>query len=57
MLAPRDGRILFIAGQIGRDAHGQIVSGFVAQMSQALENVIQVVRQAGGQPEDVGQMT
>lgn len=58
MLAPKAGRVLFVAGQIGRDKHGEIVpGGFVAQMSQALENVISVVREAGGQPDDIGQMT
>lgn len=58
MLAPKQGRVLFVAGQVGRDEHGAMVSGgLVAQMGQALENVITVVREAGGQPEDIGQMT
>ena len=58
MFAPKDGRVLFIAGQIGRAENGQMVDGgFVAQLSQALQNVITVVREAGGQPEDIGQMT
>lgn len=58
MLAPVGGRLLFVAGQIGWDAHGQFVGpGFVEQFAKALENALVVVREAGGGPENVARMT
>lgn len=43
------GSILFVAGQIGWDNQQRIVSDdFVEQFAQALENVLAVVREAGG---------
>lgn len=52
------GRILFVAGQIGWDREGRLVSDvFSAQFAQALENVVAVVRAAGGQPEHIGRLT
>ena len=43
------GRILYIAGQIGWDQDARIVSpDFATQFLQALDNVIDVVREAGG---------
>lgn len=58
MLASAGGRILFVAGQVGSDRTGQVEpSGFVEQFSRALENVLTVVRDAGGGPEDIGRLT
>lgn len=52
------GRILFIAGQIGWDRDGRVVSDdFVAQFDQALGNVVDVLREAGGGPEHIGRFT
>jgi enamine deaminase RidA (YjgF/YER057c/UK114 family) len=52
------GRTLFVAGQIGWDAAGQFHSDDLAeQFAQALDNVIAVVRAAGGGPEDIARMT
>jgi enamine deaminase RidA (YjgF/YER057c/UK114 family) len=52
------GEILFVAGQIGWDAAARIVSDdFVAQFAQALDNVLAVVRAAGGAPESVARLT
>lgn len=52
------GRILFVAGQIGWDAHARIVSNeFAAQFRQALINVLDVVKEAGGGPENIGRFT
>jgi enamine deaminase RidA (YjgF/YER057c/UK114 family) len=43
------GRLLFVAGQIGWDRERRIVSDdFADQFAQALENVLAVVRKAGG---------
>ena len=58
MLAPAGGRLLFVAGQIGWDAQGQFVSqDFAEQFGKALANALEVVREAGGGPENVARMT
>ncbi len=52
------GELLFVAGQVGWDAQECMVSDdFVAQFAQALDNVLAVVRAAGGAPESVGRLT
>ena len=50
MLAEKGGRILFVAGQIVP------VGDFVSQWDAALDRVLEVVRAAGGKPEDIGRM-
>ena len=51
------GSLLFVAGQIGWNRDSRIVSdGFAEQFAQALENVLAVVRQAGGQAENIGRL-
>src|SRR6266705_1622166 len=51
------GRLLFIAGQIGWDQHQQITSNdLVAQFDQALTNVLTVVTEAGGKPEQIARL-
>ena len=58
MLAPAGGRLLFIAGQIAADASGRLrAEGFVEQFAEALKNVLTIVRDAGGEPSDIGQLT
>jgi NAD(P)-dependent dehydrogenase (short-subunit alcohol dehydrogenase family) len=58
MLAQVGGRILFIAGQTARDGSGKVsAADFVPQFDRALGNVLAVVRQAGGKPEDIGRFT
>jgi enamine deaminase RidA (YjgF/YER057c/UK114 family) len=52
------GTILFVAGQVGWDRAGRLVStDFVAQFAQALDNVLAVVREAGGEPACLGRLT
>jgi enamine deaminase RidA (YjgF/YER057c/UK114 family) len=52
------GRQIFVAGQIGWDAQGRIVSAsLAAQVKQALENVCAVLGQAGARPEHVVRLT
>ena len=52
------GRILFVAGQVGWNAHSEIVShSFVEQFDQALANVLAVVSEAGGTPESLMRLT
>jgi NAD(P)-dependent dehydrogenase (short-subunit alcohol dehydrogenase family)/enamine deaminase RidA (YjgF/YER057c/UK114 family) len=58
MLAQQGGRILFIAGQTARDGTGKLLAGdLVSQFDRALDNVLVVLRQAGGEPSDVGRFT
>ncbi|HEY4121394.1 MAG TPA: RidA family protein, partial [Byssovorax sp.] len=52
------GPTLFVAGQIGWRPDGAFASDDLAeQFAQALDNVIAVVRAAGGAPESVAKMT
>ena len=52
------GTMLFVAGQIGWDGEGRLVStDFVPQFARALDNVLAVVREAGGGPTCVGRLT
>jgi enamine deaminase RidA (YjgF/YER057c/UK114 family) len=48
---------LHVGGQIGWDTNYIVASGFVPQFAKALDNVLAVVRAAGGKPEDVASMT
>ncbi len=58
MLAPAGGRLLFVAGQVGWDQDQTIVEGgFAEQFAQALRNVVTVVREAGGGPSNLGNLT
>ena len=52
------GRMLFVAGQIGWNANAEIVSDrFVDQFDQAMANVLEVVAAAGGSAESVARLT
>jgi enamine deaminase RidA (YjgF/YER057c/UK114 family) len=52
------GRMLFIAGMIGWDAQGQFPGDdFAQQARQALRNIADVLREAGGQPDNIVRMT
>lgn len=58
MLAQAGGRTLFIAGQTARDGSGKVPpADFVSQFDAALGNVLVVLGQAGGVPEDIGRFT
>ena len=51
------GRLLFIAGQIAWNQQQQIVSAdLVEQFDQALANVIIVLTEAGGRPEQIARL-
>ena len=53
-----EGRLVFVAGMIGSNAAGRIESdGFVAQVRQALANVLAVLAEAGGAAEHICRMT
>lgn len=58
MLAPRAGRILFVAGQAPSDETGAVdAADFVTQFSLSLARAIRVVEEAGGNVEDIGRLT
>jgi len=51
------GRLLFIAGQIAWDKHQQVVSeDLVEQFDRALLNVLTVLAEAGGQPQQIARL-
>ena len=51
-------RLVFLAGQIGMDRDGKVVSGgVVAQFEQALANLLTALAAAGGRPEDLVSLT
>jgi enamine deaminase RidA (YjgF/YER057c/UK114 family) len=52
------GRQVFVAGMIGWDAQGQFHSDdLVAQVRQALQNVVEVLAEASAKPEHIVRMT
>jgi len=58
LLAPAGGRLLFVAGQTARLEQGRVPAGsFVEQFGQALDNILPVVHDAGGDATDIGRFT
>jgi enamine deaminase RidA (YjgF/YER057c/UK114 family) len=52
------GRTVFLAGQVGMDRDGKVVSGgVVAQFEQALANLLTALAAAGGQSGDLVSLT
>jgi len=52
------GRMVFLAGQIGMDAGGNLVDGgIVPQFERALANLLTALAAAGGQPADLASLT
>ncbi|MGB7925237.1 MAG: RidA family protein [Pyrinomonadaceae bacterium] len=57
VLSAHGGPLLFIAGQIAWDEQQKIASAdFVEQFDRALGNVIAVVAEAGGRPEQIARL-
>jgi enamine deaminase RidA (YjgF/YER057c/UK114 family) len=53
-----EGRMLFVGGQIGWNANQEFeTDDFIGQMSQALENILAVVKEAGGEASDITRLT
>jgi enamine deaminase RidA (YjgF/YER057c/UK114 family) len=51
-------RMVFLAGQVGMDREGRVVSGgVVAQFEQALANLLTALGAAGGHPADLVSLT
>ena len=57
VLAPREGRLLFVAGQTGWEAGTDDPPPFAEQFGRALDKILTVVREAGGQPGDIARLT
>jgi enamine deaminase RidA (YjgF/YER057c/UK114 family) len=52
-----EGRLVFVAGQIGWTADAQLVSDdFVAQVEQALKNIVAVLTEGGAEPRHIVRM-
>jgi enamine deaminase RidA (YjgF/YER057c/UK114 family) len=56
MLWDGRGRVLFVAGQTASDAAGRTDLDFSGQFRLALERVVTVVREAGGEPAHIGRL-
>lgn len=57
VLVPPGGQLLFVAGQIAWDEHQRIVGAdFVEQFDRALSNVLAVVAEAGGKPDQIARL-
>jgi enamine deaminase RidA (YjgF/YER057c/UK114 family) len=52
-----EGRLVFLAGQIGLGRDGKLVAGLVAQFEQAVANLLTALAAAGGQPADLVSLT
>ena len=54
----RAGRIVFLAGQVGWDAQQRFASTEIApQFAQALDNILAILREAGGGPQHICRIT
>jgi enamine deaminase RidA (YjgF/YER057c/UK114 family) len=54
------GKMLFVGGQVGwnpKSPTPEFPTGFAAQFEQAMANLLEVVRAAGGKPESVCRLT
>jgi len=52
------GRLVFIAGQVGWTGQGEWKErGFAGQFRQTLQNILEVLREAGGRPEHLVRLT
>ncbi|MDP2116764.1 MAG: RidA family protein [Brevundimonas sp.] len=52
-----EGRMVFVAGQIGWDQTGAFPDGFAAQFRQTIDNTLAVLAEAGAGPEHIVRMT
>lgn len=51
------GETVWVGGQIGWDETGEFRTGLVAQVEQALRNILAVLEEAGSGPEDLVRLT
>ena len=51
------GKLVFVAGQVGWNSDNQMVGpGLVAQSRQALQNIVDIMAEAGAKPEHITRM-
>jgi enamine deaminase RidA (YjgF/YER057c/UK114 family) len=51
------GELIFVAGQIGWNVDGKLADGFLPQVRQALENIVDVLDAGGAGPEHMVRLT
>ncbi len=51
------GETVFVGGQIGWNARGEFAEGLAGQVGQALQNIAEVLAEAGGGPADIVRLT
>lgn len=51
------GRMVFVAGMVGWNAKGEFAQGMAAQVRQALQNVVDVLKEGGATPDQILRMT
>ena len=51
------GRMVFVAGMVGWNAQGEFAQGMAAQVRQALQNVVDVLKEGGATPDQILRMT
>ena len=57
-IAVKGGTTVYIAGQVGFTGEGEWqAKGFAGQFRQAMQNILEVLAQAGGRPEHVVRLT
>jgi enamine deaminase RidA (YjgF/YER057c/UK114 family) len=52
-----NGRLVFVAGQVGWKTDGTFADGLVQQVRQALENIVAVLRAGGAEPRHLTRLT
>ena len=52
-----DGRLVVTGGVIGWDSQGHLASDFIAQVRQALSNILAILAEAGARPEHLVRLT
>lgn len=52
-----EGRLVVTGGVVGWDVAGQFADGFVAQVRQALENIVAILAEGGAGPEHLVRLT
>jgi enamine deaminase RidA (YjgF/YER057c/UK114 family) len=52
-----EGRVVFVAGQVGWDTGERLADGLVAQVAQALRNILAVLAEAGAGAADIARVT
>ncbi len=51
------GRVVAVGGMVGWDTAGRFPQGLVAQVKLALQNILAVLKEAGGGPEHIARLT